>query len=57
LKTAGVVPDFRGPDLIRLAPSPLYTRFADCAEAISRLRRIVETGAHLRLPHAAALVP
>lgn len=57
LKAAGVVPDFRGPDLIRLAPSPLYTHFADCAEAISRLRQIVETGAHLRLPHDSALVP
>jgi len=57
LKAAGVTPDFRGPDLIRLAPSPLYTRFADCAEAISRLRRIVETGAHLQLPNAPALVP
>lgn len=43
LKAAGVVPDFREPDLIRLAPSPLYTSFADCAEAIARLKRIVET--------------
>lgn len=42
LKAAGVVPDFRGPDLIRLAPSPLYTRFADCADAISCLRQIME---------------
>lgn len=57
LKAAGVVPDFRGPDLIRLAPSPLYTSFTDCEEAIARLRRIVETGAHLSLPHAPALVP
>ena len=57
LKAAGVVPDFRGPDLIRLAPSPLFTRFADCAEAVSRLRRIVETGAHLQLPEAPTLVP
>jgi kynureninase len=57
LKAAGVVPDFRGPDLIRLAPSPLYTSFTDCEEAITRLRRIVETGAHLSLPQAPALVP
>lgn len=57
LKAAGVVPDFRGPDLIRLAPSPLFTRFADCAEAVSRLRRVVESDAHLRLPEAPTLVP
>ena len=57
LKAAGVTPDFRGPDLLRLAPSPLYTRYADCAEAVARLRRILETGAHLRFPAAPALVP
>ena len=47
LKAAGVVPDFRAPDLIRLAPSPLFTRFAECAEAVERLRRIVSSGEHL----------
>lgn len=57
LKAAGVLPDFRGPDLIRLAPSPLYTSFAECAEAIARLKRIVETGAYERLPRDSALVP
>jgi kynureninase len=41
LKAAGVVPDFRPPDTIRLAPAPLYTRFADCAAAIARLREIM----------------
>jgi kynureninase len=57
LKAAGVTPDFRGPDLLRLAPSPLHTRYAACAEAVARLRRILETGAHLRFPAAPALVP
>jgi kynureninase len=47
LKAEGVVPDFRGPDIIRLAPAPLFTRFVDCAEAVERLRRIVSSGAHL----------
>lgn len=57
LKAAGVVPDFRAPDLLRLAPSPLYTRFADVREAVRRLRRIVETGAHQAMPGAVPLVP
>jgi kynureninase len=35
------VPDFRQPDIIRLAPAPFYTSYADCADAISRLRDIM----------------
>ncbi len=46
LRIAGVVPDFRAPDLIRLAPSPLYTSFAECAEAIARLKHIALTRAY-----------
>jgi kynureninase len=41
LKEASVVPDYRAPDIIRLAPVPLYTSFADCQEAIMRLKRIL----------------
>ena len=41
LKEAGVVPDFRPPNLIRLAPAPLYNSFADCLHAARLLRRII----------------
>lgn len=57
LKAHGVVPDFRAPDLLRLAPSPLYTRFSDVREAVRRLRRIAETGVHRTMPMDIPLVP
>ena len=42
IERAAVVPDFRGPDTVRFAFPPLYTRFADVREAVTRLRRVVE---------------
>ena len=44
IERADVVPDFRGPDSIRLGVAPLYTRFADVWDALDRLRGIVERG-------------
>ena len=56
LKAAGIVPDFRPPDIIRLAPAPLYTRFADCAEALARLRVIMEGKVYEKFPAQRPLV-
>ncbi len=41
IESAHVIPDFRGPDSIRLGLSPLYTSFADVHEAVLRLRALV----------------
>jgi kynureninase len=57
LKQAGIVPDFRHPDIIRLAPSPLYTSFAECATAIARLKHIAQTRGHENQSHDPALIP
>ncbi len=38
LVAAGVVPDFREPDVIRLGLSPLDIRFADVLDALERIR-------------------
>ncbi len=49
LLDAGITPDFRGPDSIRLGVAPLYTRFTEVHDALARLRDIVERG---ELPEA-----
>jgi kynureninase len=56
LRVAGVIPDFRQPDLIRLAPSPLYTSYSECAEAIVRLKQIMHSRAYESHPVTPALV-
>jgi len=56
LKAVGVTPDFRPPDIIRLAPSPLYTSFAEIVDAMALLRQVIETGAYESFPNAAAQV-
>ena len=43
---AGVVPDFRAPDRIRLGSAPIASRFVDVWDALDRLRRLVERGDH-----------
>ncbi|MFD1863274.1 kynureninase [Planococcus chinensis] len=42
LKAEGVVPDFRAPDIIRLAPIALYTSFQDVEDMVGRLKRIMD---------------
>jgi kynureninase len=46
VEKAGVVPDFRPPDRIRLGPAPISTRFVDVWDAMDRLRRLVADGVH-----------
>ncbi len=41
MKVADVIPDFRAPDVIRLAPIALYTSFADVCDAVERIERIM----------------
>ena len=39
-----VIGDFRPPDLIRLAPAPLYTRFVDVFDAVQHMAEVLEAG-------------
>ena len=47
LKQAGAVPDFRPPDLIRLAPIALSTGYVDSVEVVLALEGIMERKAYL----------
>ena len=38
------MPDYRGPDCVRLGIAPLFTRFVDVYDALDRLRDLVERG-------------
>lgn len=44
LIAAGVIADFRAPDILRFGFSPLYLRFSDIAEAVTRLAQVVQQG-------------
>lgn len=50
LRAAGVVPDFRTPDRLRIGFAPLYTRFVDVHTGLARLRDIMATSAYLGFP-------
>ena len=56
LAAAGVVGDFRPPDILRLGVSPLYTRDEDVDDALERLCALVAEGAHERVDPTPARV-
>ena len=56
LVDAGVVPDFRAPDRLRLGFAPLYTRFVDVHRGLAAIRDIVAAGKHLTFPATPARI-
>ncbi len=42
LKVSGVVPDFRLPNIIRIAPSPLYNTYHEIWQVVNKLKNIID---------------
>jgi kynureninase len=56
LKTRGVVPDFRFPNVIRLAPVALYNTYAELWQTVQILREIVEKKEYEQVAQGRGLV-
>ncbi|HLT19904.1 MAG TPA: kynureninase [Thermomicrobiales bacterium] len=56
LKSRGVIPDFRPPNVVRLAPIALYTSFTDVWDTVQHLRDIIDTGDYRLQPSERSVV-
>ena len=56
LRNLGVVPDYREPDILRLAPVALYTTEAELEEVVGMLRNLLDSGEHLNIDLAGSKV-
>lgn len=56
LKRRGVVPDFRPPDVVRLAPIPLYTSYRDLWQVAQHLRDVIAMGEYAAVEDGRDLV-
>ncbi len=56
LRARGVVPDFRKPDVIRLAPSPLYNTFTELWNSVEILKEITASRSYEKFETTRALV-
>ncbi len=57
LRERNVIADFRGPDLLRLAPVALYNDEGEVDTVIATLRDVLDEGAYLRPPPTEPSVP
>ncbi len=51
LKARGIIPDFRAPDIIRIAPVALYNTFEEVFEVANALKKIIVRKEYLRFGH------
>jgi len=48
LRARGVVPDFRPPNIVRIAPIPLYNTYHEIWKVVQHLREIIDSKEHLK---------
>ena len=46
LRDRGIIVDYRPPNVVRVCPSPLYTRFKDVTAVVDTIEKILIDGAH-----------
>jgi kynureninase len=56
LKQRGIIPDFRAPNVIRIAPIALYTTYEECWRTVQTLKEIIDAGEHLAANQGRELV-
>ena len=57
LERRGVIPDFRPPNVIRLAPIALYTSFADVWDTVEHLKQVIDGDEHhVRIEQSPSLI-
>lgn len=51
LRKHDIVPDFRQPNILRLAPTALYNTHDEITKTIQLIKKLLETGQHLQMQH------
>ena len=57
LHAKGVISDFRPPNIIRIAPIPLYNRYHEVWRIVQHLREIIDRKEYERIPKQRKKIP
>jgi kynureninase len=56
LMARGVITDFRPPNVIRVAPIPLYNTYSEVWQVVQHLKAIIDSNEHKRIPKTAKTI-
>jgi len=57
LRSRGVIPDFRPPNILRIAPVPLYNRYHEVWQVVQHLKEIINKKEYVRYPSTRKAIP